>query len=164
MPKSPRPEPKPLERAFRYLALRGHSAVELERKLLRAGVSPDDAARAVAECRRLGFINDELYAQDCASSLAARGLGNARIKYDLRKRGVGEFTENALDELDETELDRAVEAARGKRRLLRRESDPRKLREKLYRYLIGRGFSPGVIRDAVERSGVPESDDSDIFG
>lgn len=150
--KEAKPEPTPLERAMRLLARRGHSAAELAAKLRRAGVPPREAAAAVEECRRLGFINDEIYASDCAAMLADRGCGSFKIKLELRKRGVAGHTAEALENLDTSELDRAVEAARYKRRLLTREPDPRKVREKIWRFLISRGFAPGVVRDAAERA------------
>ena len=105
----------------------------------------------IEECRRLGLVNDELFARDCAEMLAMRGCGNYRIRRDLAKRGVAEFAPEAIEELSESESLRALEAARFKLRLLCRESDPRKKREKLYRFLAGRGFAPVSIRQALDR-------------
>lgn len=149
-------EISPLERAFRILAGRGHSEAELAAKLRRSGVSDADIERVVAECRKHGFLNDELFSSDCAQALAGRGYGMSKIKHELRRRGVGDFTEAATGELQESELERAIEAARRKRRLLTRESDPRKLYEKVCRFLLSRGFSPGVTREAFRRSGEVE--------
>ncbi|MGE4565656.1 MAG: regulatory protein RecX [Victivallaceae bacterium] len=146
----------PLERAYRILAGRGHSEAELAAKLRRAGVSAADIERVIAECRKHGFLNDELFSSDCAGALAGRGFGMAKIRHELRRRGVGEYTETATEDLQESELERAIDAARRKRRLLTRESDPRKLYEKVCRYLLSRGFSPGVTREAFRRSGEAE--------
>lgn len=149
-------ETSPLERAYRILAGRGHSEAELAAKLRRADVSDADIERVLAECRKHGFVNDELFSSDCAGALAGRGYGMAKIRHELRRRGVGEFTEAATENLQQSELERAIDAARRKRRLLTRESDPRKLYEKICRYLISRGFSPGVTYEAFRRSGEAE--------
>lgn len=138
------------ERAMRYLGRRGYSAVELERKLIAVGVSIKDARLAVSECKRLGLINDELYAADCAAVFAGRGCGNSKIKQELRRRGVGEHVDAAISELEDNELERAIEAAKYKRRLISREEDRRKIREKIWRFLFTRGFSADVIRNAAD--------------
>ncbi len=149
-------ELSPLDRAFRLLAIRGHSEAELAAKLRRAQVSDADIERVIADCRNYGFLNDELFSADCAEMLAGRGYGQAKIKHELRRRGVGEFAEAAAEELRPGELDRATEAARYKRKLLTRENDPRKLYEKVCRFLLSRGFSPSITREAFRRSGEPE--------
>ncbi len=147
---SPRPSVPALERAIRYLAVRGHSETELAAKLRRAGYSGGEISAAVAECRRLGFLNDELYARDCAGMLAARGCGSRKILLELRRRGVADLAEEATAELAEGEADRARDCARFKLRLLSRENDPCKRREKLWRFLLSRGFPPDIVREAVE--------------
>ena len=49
----------------------------------------------------------------------------------------------------EDERAAAKSAAEGKLRLLVREKDKRKKREKLFRFLLSRGFSPGVTGETV---------------
>ena len=149
---SSRPPVPALERAVRYLAARGHSEAELVAKLHRAGYSGGETAAAVAECRRLGFLNDELYARDCAEMLASRGCGSRKILLELRRRGVAGLAEEATAELVDGEADRAMECARYKLRLLSRETDPRKRREKLWRFLLSRGFPPDIVREAAENA------------
>ena len=144
-------EPSALEKAMNYLSRRGHSEAELAAKLHRAGFGKFEISHALQECRRLGLINDELFARDCAEMLSCRGCGNYRIRRDLAKRGVAEFAASAIEELPESEARRELEAARFKLRLLIRETDPRKKREKLYRFLAGRGFSPASVRQALDR-------------
>ncbi len=148
----------PMEKVMRWLSRRGYSGQELAEKLRRAGVDEFSAEKTVEECRRLGFVNDELFARDCAGVLASRGCGRLRIKADLRRRGVSEYAPEVLEELEESELERAVEAARFKRRLLARETDSRKLREKLWRFLLGRGFTPDTVREAVRLSGLDDEE------
>lgn len=155
----PRPEPTPMDRALRLLTQRGHSAAELMTKLRRAGIPERTAEATINECRRLGFINDELFARDCAAMLAARGCGRLKIRADLKRRGVAEQSAEAIAELEESELERAIEAAQFKRRLLNREKDPRKLREKLWRFLLGRGFTPDIVRDAVTKTSQESPED-----
>jgi len=156
-------EATPMELAVRYLARQSFSAATLTQRLRRAGVSESDAEAVVADCTRLGFVNDELYARDCVDMLASRGCGKLKIRNELKRRGVASEAPEAMSALPETELERAMDAASYKRRLLNRESDPRKLREKLWRFLISRGFTPDIIREAVRRTGEDTDAGDDDF-
>ena len=148
MPKTP---PDAFEKALRFLALRPLSEKELLTKLLRAGFPEDECSRSVAECRKRHYLDDELLALDSVSSLRQRNLGTRQIKFRLARRGLDAETVSGLlaDEPQE-ELAAAIRAMQGKSRLLRNETDPRKKREKLFRFLIGRGFSPEIISQALK--------------
>ncbi len=60
------PEPTALEKAMTYLSRRGHSEAELSAKLHRAGFGRFEISHALEECRRLGLVNDELFARRVA--------------------------------------------------------------------------------------------------
>ncbi len=133
---------------MRFLARRGLSEYELSLKLRRAGCGQDETADAVAECRRLGFLDDGQYARDCAALYASRGCGNRTILLELRRRGVSAFADDAIAGLTKSEDERALEYAQSRLRLLRRETDAARTRDKLYRSLLSRGFAPDVVREA----------------
>ncbi len=137
----------PLEAALRMLDRRAFSERELAARLRRAGYSPAQCAEAVSECRRRGFINDELLAEDCTGLLYSRGSGSRMIKLKLRRRGLSAAAvENALREHGELEPEAARAALEQKWRTLSRENDPRRKRDKALRFLIGRGFPPELVR------------------
>ena len=136
----------PLERAMRLLSIRSYSERELLSKLGRAGVAVEEAQAAVTECRRRGYLNDALLAEDCAHALSARGSGARLIRMRLRNRGLAaEHVEAALEKTAELEIDSARRALDYKLRMLSKETDPRKKREKAFRFLAACGFSPSVI-------------------
>jgi regulatory protein len=137
--------------ALDLLARRGYSAKEMILRLRRAGMEPELAEEVTGECVRLGLINDEMYARDYAEILAARGLGGRRIRMELSRRGVAEFAGDAVDELTEGEPERALQAALGKMRLIPPADPVLKKRQKLYRFLSSRGFSPDVVILTVDK-------------
>jgi len=147
-------EPTPLEQAIRLLSVRPHAEKELLFKLIRRQVHPAAAAAAIAECKRLGYLNDEQLAGDTASLMSDRGYGPRRIRLGLRQKGIdGELISSALDNEELDHLTSAREAAAYKLRLLSRETDSRKKRDKLYRFLLGRGFSFDDIKTVVGELG-----------
>ena len=142
-----------MEKAMRLLSRRALSERELLNKLCAAGYPFREARNAVAECRKRGYANDEAFAADYTELLAGRCLGGRRIRLALRKRGIpAELQEEPLEAAAETEAERASEALAYKLRLLARETDPRRKREKAFRFLIGRGFSCESCRTALERA------------
>jgi SOS response regulatory protein OraA/RecX len=94
-------------------ALRHHdlSTRRLEQRLERRAVSPSERARAVETLTRAGVLDDTRFARGRARALAARGYGDAAIRFDLERQGVeGEVAAEALAEL-EPERDRALRLA-----------------------------------------------------
>ena len=148
-----KPKKSAIEKAMRLLSRRALSERELLNKLCAAGYPFREARDAVAECRKRGYVNDEAFAADYTELLAGRCLGGRRIRLALRKRGIpAELQEEPLEAAAETEAERASEALAYKLRLLARETDPRRKREKAFRFLIGRGFSCESCRTALERA------------
>jgi regulatory protein len=84
-------------------------------RLARASVAPAAVAESLAVLGRAGLVDDARFACTRAGSLADRGYGDAAIRHDLRRQGVGqEAIERALEGLDsETERARRLVERRG---------------------------------------------------
>lgn len=136
-----------LDKALKILSTSPVTEAELRRKLYRAGYPEILIDQAVEECRRHNYINDELLAADCADYLIQRGTGRRMVKMKLRRRGLSkELVDEALANTDpEEELQAARYALECKLRLLSREKDLRKKREKAFRFLVSRGYSSSII-------------------
>ena len=104
---------QPLDLAVR--ALRGHdrSRSDVEERLARAGVAPDQVAETLATLERLGYLDDERYAHARAEELAGRGYGDEWIRRDLREHGVERETAAAAVEALTPEPERAARLASG---------------------------------------------------
>jgi len=89
------------------------STRRLEQRLERRAVPPAERARAVETLTRAGLLDDARFARGRARALAARGYGDAAIRFDLERQGVeAELAAGALAEL-EPERDRALRVAAG---------------------------------------------------
>ena len=87
--------------ATRALARREHSRRSLAERLQRAGIRESEADEVLAELERLGLLDDGRFALERARVLAERGKGDAAIRFDLERSGVGEsVVEKALARLD----------------------------------------------------------------
>jgi SOS response regulatory protein OraA/RecX len=87
------------------------STRRLEQRLERRDVPPAERTRAVETLTRAGLLDDARFARGRARALAARGYGDAAIRFDLERQGVeAELAAEALAEL-EPERDRALRVA-----------------------------------------------------
>ena len=95
-------------RALRALRHRDLAAAELDARLGRAGFSEDERGMTVGRLADVGLVDDSRLAASRAAALAARGHGDAAIRWDLERRGVGfDDVEAALAHL-EPERERAL--------------------------------------------------------
>ena len=141
-----------LEKAMKILDRRACSASELNSKLRQAGFPEDEVDSAVNECKRRRFIDDTLLAEDYTALLRMRNTGSRMIRQKLIRRGLAaEIIDSALPEENSVTAEReaAIRALDYKWRLLTRETDLRKKREKAFRYLAGRGFRSGLIFELI---------------
>lgn len=147
------PENRYLEKALKLLALRPYSERELVAKL-RAWQPPCDhraLAAAVAYCRDHRFLDDEQFAFDYAGLLHSRGCGVNKLRRNLRNRLIApELAEQviAAASTPEAELECALAAGKFKLRCLKKDEPRLKKREKLYRFLLSRGFAASTVREA----------------
>ena len=144
---------KALNKAFDLLSRRAHSTKELRDKLYKREYTKREIEKAIAECERLGFINDELFAADYASELAGQGKGAYVIKMKLRRKGLtDQHIELALEKLGDCELENAEYALQRKMRSLVNDADINKRRQKAYRFLAYRGFSVDIINQLMDKT------------
>lgn len=134
--------------AANMVGSRALSKKELTDRLLRKGTEEAEAQAAADWLEDLGAVNDGEYAAALVRHYVSRGYGPARVREELRRRGVGrELWDAALEELpDPAEvLDGLIRkkqrAALSDRRELKRLSDS----------LLRRGFSWGDVKAALRR-------------
>lgn len=147
------------ERALRLLAVRARSRREVEERLRRSGFSEEAVREAVASLEARGYLDDRTFARELASSrLRGRPVGRMRILHDLIRRGIEpreaeEALEAALEgEAAESELERAIRAARSRLRHVPTDWDEKSV-ARMVRFLRGRGFTGETIRKALARLG-----------
>jgi regulatory protein len=132
------------------LSRRAWSRAELTARLRRRGAPPDVATEVVTDLTARGYVDDAGYARHWVTTRAPRGYGAARLRAELRARGVAApVIEAALGGLDtDAPLGRARDVARRRLPALRR-GRPERLASRLHDYLLRRGFSGSVVMRVV---------------
>jgi len=130
-------------RALGFLARREHTRAELARKLAVRAASPEALEALLDYLVEKRLLSDARYAEERARVLA-RKYGAARIRQDLKSKGIAPETVERLS--GEDELAHAIAIVR------RRYPAPAATHEeraRRIRFLQGRGFSYDTIRAAL---------------
>ena len=130
------------ERALRLLAQREYTRQELSRKIAPLAESAEQLEVLLDDLTRIYLLSDERYAEARRNSRAPR-LGDARLAYELRSRGVAAELVRATLAAGEDELTRARRV--WQRRFGNIPADTVE-RTRQMRFLAGRGFSGETIR------------------
>ena len=148
--------------ALRILARRNHSCHELRQKLRQRQFTTPAIDAALARCERLGYVNDGETAAGYFRELVRKGIGGERIRLEMHRKGL---SGEVVDGLVAGYAGGPDEAAAASRLLARRmgrfdrEADPRKRREKIFRFMLSRGFSADTIQEALRNAGTGEPSD-----
>ena len=151
------PSRKAMDAALFLLKFRGRTEKELTERLARKGFDSELVAGTVARLKELNLVNDEASARQWTESGRRSGWGERRLLQALWKRGLPrDIIARVLAEKPEegasTEIDRAWDAlARRVKRLKTEGMDRKTLFRRLSGFLARQGYSPDVVRDALER-------------
>ena len=126
-------------RALRLLARREHSRQELARKLSPRAESREALERLLDELEGRKQLSEERYAELRAHVLG-RKYGAARIRQDLKSKGVSEELAARFAGVDEVQKAREILA-----RKYREPATTREERARRMRFLQSRGFSSEII-------------------
>lgn len=122
--------------ALRALRHRDLSRSRLEERLSRRGARAEAKTDALEALERAGLVDDGRVASSRAEALAARGYGDAAIRFRLEGEGLAaELVAEALAGLE-------PEAVRAGKLLDRRGRGPASVR-----WLASRGFDAGTLED-----------------
>lgn len=150
------PKKKLLDYAVRLLARRNYHSVQLRKKLTQKGIGTnEDIEEVLSKLEEYKYINDEAFIEYyIKDQLTLRPQGTRKVRTRLFQKGIhGDTVEKELAKYEATELDRAKQAMHKKEKTLTEESEFKR-REKIFRFLISRGFTIPIVKEALanERS------------
>lgn len=133
--------------ALRLLSQRRHTSRELGLKLQQRGFKKETVDSVVAECERLHYLDDEGLARAFRQQMTEKGYGAWHIQMAMKKKG---FTDRhisvAFSDYDMVADEKAAAQSTlvRKAKTLHHLPDNLKKKQKLYRFLCSRGFSPAT--------------------
>jgi len=135
-------------RALGYLAQREHSRLELERKLKPYAQTSEELSSVLDTLEQRGFLSAMRMVEQVIHMRKSK-FGSQRIVHELREKGIAEnLIAAALPNIKETEQDSAREVWRKKYGAM--PANAKELGRQM-RFLMGRGFTPEVIRQVLRQ-------------
>jgi len=128
------------------LGRRDHSVAEVRDKLRAYGYRPEEIEPTLARACDLRYLDDARFASYFIEERKRRGWGQRKIELELSRKGVPLDTVPGYPERFFSDEE---DAARARALLARRRIPDTRPREKLIRFLMGKGFSFALAADAV---------------
>ena len=128
------------------------SEKELAERLELKGYDSHIIKRTINFMKEYNLLNDNNYATMYVKD-KSRNIGKKKIKYSLLQKGIDEeIIESELEKINNDEVKAIVyEMALKKYKVFsKRENDNYKLTQKLYRFLMGKGYDYDLIKDVVK--------------
>ena len=141
------------EAAFRIVERTFKSEKELREKLFLKGYDNDAISRTINVLKEYNFINDENYVKMYVKD-KIKLQGKKKIKYDLARKGINDkIIEEEIYNVDnDEERNTAYNLALKKYNTInKREDDKFKLSQKLYRFLLSKGYDYDTVSYVVKK-------------
>lgn len=136
---------------FRLLKFRLRSEHELVVKLAGKGISQETTRQVIDHFKKVGLIDDQLFARGWVASRLNKPVGLIRIRRELRQKGVADDIVDAAVARGVRDYDeRETVLSLAQRRLGQYRSLPRATAQRrLFQYLARRGFPLGLIQNVL---------------
>lgn len=146
--------------AVDLLSRHAWTRAELTARLRRRGAPDEVAVEVVEGLIARGYVDDAAYARSWVETRSARGYGPARLRAELRARGVPSPLIAAAFAATEPagDLDRARAAALRRLPALRRAA-PERAAARLRDFLLRRGYAASVVTRIVRECIAVSTDD-----
>lgn len=139
--------------ALRIIERSYKSEKEIQKKLMEKGYDNVSIKRTLEFLQEYNLQNDESYTKMFIKD-KIKTQGTNKIKYSLKQKGINQdLIAEELSTIDKEDEDQvAYDLAVKKYSVLsKRESDKYKLSQKLYRFLISRGYGYDIVSSVVKR-------------
>lgn len=139
--------------ALRIVEKTYKSQKEIKDKLTLKGYDKDTIEKTIDFLKEYSFINDESYTKMYVKD-KIKNQGHNKIKYSLIRKGISEdIIKEELAFIDgDSEREAAYSLAQKKHNLLsKKEDDKYKLSQKLYRFLMSKGYGYDIVSEVVKK-------------
>ncbi|MBQ9114588.1 MAG: regulatory protein RecX [Clostridia bacterium] len=142
---------------YNMIARKGRTTKEARDRLYEKGFHKDAVEYAIGVVSSYGYLNDEEYAKNYVSS-AIRNKGEYRVKRELQLKCISD--ENMVDALDLMDSDSEYDSAYtlAKKYLKSKDISDEKVKEKLFRYLVSRGYGYDLVKKVMRTLGAEISE------
>lgn len=139
-----------------YCAYQERSHREVKEKLYGYGLHKNDVEILISRLIEENFLNEERFAVGFArGKFRIKKWGRVKIKYELKNKQISEYNiRQALNQFDEEEYQKTVNQLALKKwnAILKTTPDIRLRRNKVYAWLLQRGFESNIIKVVISKN------------
>lgn len=141
------------EYAFLLLKFRQRSRKELDARLKKKKFNLGTVQQTLDFLQDKGFVDDGAFARAWMGSRLKKPLGLYKIRRELEFKGVDkEIIDTVFKEIKEDYREAEVVGKIAKVKYAKlRGADSKKIKQRIYAYLLRRGFSPDTVTDEIQK-------------
>ncbi|MCE7073180.1 RecX family transcriptional regulator [Dyadobacter sp. CY327] len=143
-----------LQKAASYCAYQERTQDEVRQRLKKWNVWGEEADELIAELISMNYLSEERFAKTYAGGkFRIKNWGRMKIRQELNRRGLSQYSiEKGMGEIEDKAYVEGLRTLLEKKRnlLLKTENDPFKLKQKLVRFALGKGYESELVWRLVE--------------
>lgn len=147
-----------LQKAASYCAYQERTQDEVRKRLQKWEVWGEEADEIIAELISTNYLSEERFAKTyTGGKFRMKSWGKMKIKQELHRRGLSEYSiKEGMKEIPEDSYNNSVKELLVKKKILldRTETDKFKLKQKLARFALGKGYESELVWKTIEELGL----------
>lgn len=147
-----------LQKAASYCAYQERTQDEVRKRLQKWEVWGEEADEIIAELISTNYLSEERFAKTyIGGKFRMKSWGKMKIKQELHRRGLSEYSiKEGMKEIPEDSYKNSVKELLVKKKILldRTETDKFKLKQKLARFALGKGYESELVWKTIEELGL----------
>ncbi|HEV7347597.1 regulatory protein RecX [Telluribacter sp.] len=144
-----------LQKAASYCAYQERTQDEVRKRLQKWGVWSEEADEIIAELISMNYLSEERFARTYAGGkFRVKNWGRLKIKQELSRRGLTDYNiRQGMAEIKDSTYEATLKELLTKKltALKRTETDPLKLKQKLIRFALGKGYESELVWRTIEK-------------
>ena len=143
-----------LQKAASYCAYQERTQEEVRQRLKKWNVWGEESDEIIAELIAQNYLSEERFAKTYAGGkFRMKNWGRMKIKQELHRRGLSEYSiDKGMKEIGDKAYHESLKELLAKKKILleRSETDKFKLKQKLVRFALGKGYESELIWKTIE--------------
>ncbi|WAC10446.1 regulatory protein RecX [Dyadobacter pollutisoli] len=143
-----------LQKAASYCAYQERTQDEVRQRLKKWNVWGEEADELIAELISMNYLSEERFAKTYAGGkFRIKNWGRMKIKQELQRRGLSTYSiEKGMNEIEDKVYVEGLRTLLTKKKILlsKTETDAFKLKNKLARFALGKGYESELVWKELE--------------
>ena len=143
-----------LQKIASYCAYQERTQDEVKQRLQKWKVWGDEADELIAELISMNYLSEERFAKTYAGGkFRIKNWGRMKIRNELKRRGLSNYSiEKGMNEIEDKAYVEGLKTLLEKKKVLleKTENDPFKLKQKLARFALGKGYESELVWKELE--------------